>query len=175
MLLNNYLLTIKRNKGDFIPIEWNYIKKYEDANICSLMEIDKFTSKYDENTLHKLLVKSNLIESNDICYPLVIISKNGKSIYETDVIYKDKKQYLEGENIKAFLIENNDKLIYNKLYNYVKNIANPSDSLILFISWLKKEYEFDINSIDIIIENCLYEEKRKIALFIYNKLLTEVK
>lgn len=175
MLLNNYLLTIKRNKGDFIPIEWNYLKKYENADISSLIEIDDFTAIYDEKTLRQQLIKSNLIAPEDSSYPFVIISKVGKSIFETDVIYKDNNQYLKGEMIKFFLIDNNEKLIYNKLYNYVKNIFNPSDSLILFISWLKRDYEFDINSIDIIIENCLYEEKRKIAIFIYNKLLTEVK
>ena len=76
MLPYNYLLVIKRDRNNYLSIEWNLTKFYNNENLFLLPDIDNFTRKLSRIDLLSELLKNNLVEPEEKYIDFAIIYKN---------------------------------------------------------------------------------------------------
>ena len=173
-----YMLAIKRDNNDYLPLEWQYTKYYEKENMSTLDGIDHFTSLYFNDELLEEAVDSKLVNPFEKCKGLSIIYKEKGKFRELKegVIFYNEEFCLNFEFTCDFLEYNsNNRLIINNIANILGSFRNPSNELIQFIFILRNLSLFESkgpNGIKAAISKFLdipYEEKRKVALIINRK------
>lgn len=60
----NYMLAIKRNNNDYLPLEFNLTSEYNDEDLTTLKGIDSYTKKYDELELIYSIIDANIVISS---------------------------------------------------------------------------------------------------------------
>lgn len=174
-----YLLVIKRNNNDFLPIEWQYCDLYKGENLYTLEGIDSFTRRITSTELVLSIAKANLVDPKEKFQKFAIIYKvknktrelkEGAIFKEHDIIYS------EDELIK-FIIKNKDnKELINKIFNLI-NFKDAEEKI--------KEFKFVLKNLDLFaakgpnglkaalstFKNISYEKKRTIILKITDNII----
>lgn len=183
--MNNYLLAIRNNDGDYYPVRWELTpmrycqKENERGQVPSLEVIDRYTSFHEADTLIEELIKSEAIDAEHQDKPLVIIyHSDGKTREVTNgVLYSQDLSAISSSFIKDFIIDNSgDKGLLNKIYNKFANREENSQALkdvmylikkIDYISRIQHDFTIALSSID----ELPYIERRNLGLYIKHNLL----
>lgn len=115
-----YLLTIKRDNNDYLPLEWHLTSLYEGENIYTLEGIDKFTSKMRRPELIAEVLEQNMVDGKEKFESFAIIYyEKGKTRELKDgTIFQEDENILSEENFILFIIDNlENKSILNQIYN----------------------------------------------------------
>lgn len=177
-LKRTYMLAIKRNNNDYLPLEWKYTKTYDKEDLSTLEGIDHFTSLSYTDELLSDALDAKLINPFEKFERLAIIYKdNGKfrELKEGIVDY-DEEFCLNFDLLCQFLERNiHNKNMINSICNILGSFRDPSNELIQFIFILKNIGIFEKkghNGIKAALskfDDIGYEEKRKASLIINRK------
>ena len=171
-----YMLSAKRGKNDYLPININDLKSSKE-NLNTLEEIDKFTSNTNESDLLNEILKKSIIAPDDyFMYFTIIYKEKGRFREIKDgVIYENIKEAIN-DNIIIELINNNytDKKLINYITNLLtKNIEQEINQQLIFI--LKNIEIFEEKGKNAIkaalskYSELPYKEKRSISINIIKK------
>ena len=173
-----YMLAIKRDNNDYLPLEWQYTKIYEKEDLHTLEGIDHYTSLYYEDELLEEALESHIVDKREK-YRGISIIYNEKGKYrelKEGVIYYDEEFCLNYEFICDFLELNiSNKAMINTISNILGGFREPSQELIQFIFILRNINLFiekGPNGIKAALSKFLeipYEEQRKASLIINRK------
>lgn len=105
--INNrsYLLAIKRNNNNYLPLEWHLLDFYAGENLHTLEGIDSFTKKVTRFKLITSALKANIVDENEHFQEFVII-------------YHEKGKYRELKDGPIFQ-EDTDILTINAIIGYI--------------------------------------------------------
>lgn len=182
MLPYNYLLVIKRDRNNYLSIEWNLTKFYNNENLFLLPDIDNFTRKLSKPDLLSELLKKNLVDPNEKYVDFAIIYKNNGKTCELKEgpIFKEDNFILSEDNLIELILRNSsDKPLINDIYNLC-NLKQTEKKL--------EEFKFILKNIDIFknkglkqtkialdsFKNISYENKRKIIFKISTKIFPKL-
>lgn len=174
-----YLLVIKRNNNDFLPVEWNLTEFYQNENLYTLEGIDAFTSRLTQVELLTELVNKKIVDFNEVFMSFSIIYRQNNKTRELkeSPIFKDETQILSEDELIDFIIENiEDKVLLNEIFN----ILNPKDKDEKIL-----QFKFVIKNIDLfksrgttgiraalsILKDISYEKKRSIIIRISKTII----
>ena len=164
-----FALVLESRPNSFDTINW------QENNVCSLKEIDSFTSKYSEEDFRNFLVENDFIDEVDMYAPLQIIyNDNGVRRLNNGLLYKDEYNYNMILFIEEFIQNNPNDL--NDLVQKIKNdrlISNYAKELI-FTVFDNRKLPFD--ELKVILDelnDCYYEDKR--SIYLYVKRLLEIR
>ncbi len=168
-----YLLSIKRNNNDYLPLEWNLTSLYQGENVYSLEGIDDFTKRITKLDFVSELLKENIVDSNDPFRSFAIIyfeKGRYRELKEGPVFLDDQQPFKEDELILYIFNNKDNKNALSIIYNFCNNIKIENTKL--------EEFKFIIKNIDIFIskgskytyaalttfKNIPYEIKRSILI-----------
>ena len=174
-----YLLVIKRNNNDFLPVEWNLTDFYQNEDLYTLEGIDAFTSRLTQVELLTELVNKKIVDFNEVFMSFSIIYRQNNKTRELkeSPIFKDETQILSEDELIDFIIENiEDKVLLNEIFN----ILNPKDKDEKIL-----QFKFVIKNIDLfksrgttgiraalsILKDISYEKKRSIIIRISKTII----
>ena len=115
-----YVLTIRRGKNNYLPLEWELANNYHGEDLSTLEGIDKFTSSTDIPELFTDLIDKSVIEADETFQGIAIIFYEKGNVREVPYgpVFNDMKDKLNGSNIIDFILSNtSDKQLINKIYN----------------------------------------------------------
>lgn len=167
-----YCLVIKRNNNDYLSLEWNLTRFYENENLYTLEEIDKFTRKMTRIELIQDVLSKNMVEASEKYQSFAIIYfENGKNReVKEGTIFKEDTFVFDEEKFILFILENlNNKRVLSLVYNMC-NVKSDDKYL--------EEFKYVIKNIDLfrlngekgtlaslyLFKDIGYETKRKILL-----------
>ena len=183
--MNNYLLAIRNNDGDYYPVRWELTpmrycqKENERGQVPSLEVIDRYTSFHEADTLIEELIKAEAIDEEHQDKPLVIIyhSDGKKREVPNGVLYAQDLEVVSPNYIKDFItgnIDNKDLLnkVYNKFVNREENSQALKDVIYLikkidYISRIQHDFTIALTAVD----ELPYTERRNLGLYIKHNLL----
>lgn len=176
--MNNkkYLLVVKRGNNDYMPIDWHILKSYNNENLNTIEGIDTFTTKHDKLSLINELIDNNILSLDDYFQEFAIIypEKGKNRLVKEGVLFKDKKEYLNINNIISIIINNiNDKQFINNLSNLCKDENIKVQEFKYILKNIDIFKEKGINAIIAAIskfEEIPYEIRRKLSFNIIDKL-----
>ncbi len=122
-----YLLTIKRNNNDYLPLEWNLFSFYCGENIYDLEAIDNFTKGLSRIDLIQKAVDENILDIREKFESFAIIYyEKGKyrELKEGPIFKEDIQTLLTEEGFIRYIINSADK----DTINFIYNLCNQKDS-----------------------------------------------
>lgn len=177
-----YLLAMKRDNKDYLPIELNLTKFYNGEDINKLSGIDELTSKFDEIDLIEELLSQNIVTLDDKYRSFVIIfSEKGRFRELKESPCFKSNYYLFDENIiTTFILENIDnKSILNNIINLCETKFKAKETL--EFSFILKNINHFVdkgeNAVKIALNHYYeipYEEKRKLSYYISTKIIKDL-
>lgn len=169
-----YLLVIKRNNKDYLPLEWNLTSYYGGENLNTIEGIDQFTSKMTQGELIADIINNNIVSGKERFIKFAIIySENGRiRELREEVIFQDKVAICNDLATIKFLVSNyrNKEMLNNIITKF--NLENESPELQQFILLIKNIKNMPINNIQEVIAkfetflNLSYNDKRKVNVVI---------
>lgn len=174
----NYLLAIKRNNNDYLPLEWNLTSSYDNEELTTIEGIDAFTSKITRISLLTDALALNIIDLEEKYKSFVIIYyEKGKTreLKEGPVFQEDEIDLSVDNFLETIIANIEDKNFLNDLKNacYTKN---PEPELIKFDYILKNLAYFISKGPNAIYAALLtfhdlsYERKRTIIIKLSKKM-----
>lgn len=173
-----YCLVIKRKNNNFLPIEWNLTKFYQDENMYTLDGIDAFTAKMTRKELIDEILSKNLASPDEEFQSFSIIYKTKKGARELKegVIFSEDTAVLSEDQLIDFLITVQDN---KQLINEIFNICHFKDN-----DEQVKEFKFVLKQLDLfklkgqngvkaalsLFKNISYDKKRTIILRIVDTI-----
>lgn len=183
MTNKKYMLAIKRNRGDFQPLEWNRLPFYDNENLSTLEGIDTFTTKTNLPTLLYTILDNNILDGRDYFQNFTIIFEEKERVREVKegVAFEDSLPFFNDDLIIDLITtySNNGQFINEILNVLAKDKEDPQVQT--FIMILKNRLLFKAkgdNYLKIALsnyKNLNYETRRKIALKIKVKLPSQDK
>ncbi len=178
MTERKYLLAIKRDNNDYLPLEWNLTNFFDGENLTTLEGIDSFTKHITQVDLINDIINKNMISPSEKFRNFVII------YYENGKIREDK----EGPIFKDdFVIDENDFILFiienikNKRFlSFIFNMCNVKSS-----NPRLEEFKFILKNIDLfrlkgangifasisLFKELDYETKRKILIRVSSRVV----
>lgn len=185
--MNNYLLAIRNNDGDYYPVRWEltpmryFQSKEEQGQAPSLEVIDRYTAFHEADTLIEELLRLGAIDVEHQDKPLVIIyyDEGKKREVTNGVLYEQEAEVINSATIKDFILNNmQEKAILNKVYNKFANREENSPTLNAIMYLLNRIeyvgrnlYNFKIALAEI--DELPYLERRNLGLYIKRNLLVK--
>ena len=177
-----YLLAMKRDNKDYLPIELNLTKFYNGEDLNKLSGIDELTSKIEEIDLIEEMLNQNIVTLEDKYRSFVIIFQEKGRFRELkeSPCFKNNS-YLFDENIIIdFILENiENKSILNNIINLCETKFKAKETL-EFAYILKNITHFidkGNNAVKIALNHYYdipYEEKRKLSYYISTKIIKDL-
>lgn len=115
-----YLLVIKRNNNDYLPLEWHFTSYYNDENLSTLEGIDKFTSQLTRIDLLAEVLNLNMIDGNEkfIDFSIIYYEKGKTREVKEGTIFLEDEIDLNPDHFAKCLADNNEnKNLLNQVYN----------------------------------------------------------
>ncbi len=115
-----YLLAIKRNNNDYLPLEWHLLDIYSGENLLTLEGIDSFTKKITRLDLINAILRANIVDKEEQYQGFAIIyHEKGKYRELKDgPIFKEDTNILSINAIIGYIITNIDnKQNLSEIYN----------------------------------------------------------
>lgn len=167
-----YLLAIKRGHNNYLPLEWNLTKYYNQENLYTLEGIDSFTKKMRRIDLINEILNQNLVDGSDHFRGFSIIYySNGKNrevkegpIFQEDINVLDEDEFI------FFIMDNiNDKKALSFIYNMcsIKSTETKLEEfkfVLKYIDTFKSRGNNGIYGALSLFKDLSYETKRKILL-----------
>lgn len=176
-----YLLTIKRDNNDYLPLEWQLTNLYEGENLFSLEGIDQFTSKTTRPELVREVLNENMIDGKEKYESFAIIYyEKGKTRELKDgTIFQEDENVLSEENFILFIMDNiENKAILNQIYNACA--CKETEPKLEEFKFILKNIAFFINKGKNAVyaalstfKNISYEKKRSIILKTSKRILSK--
>ena len=174
-----YLLAIKRNNNDYLPLEWNLFSFYCGENIYDLESIDNFTKSLTRINLIQKAVGENILDIREKFESFTIIYyEKGKyrELKEGPIFKEDIQTLLTEEGFIQYIVNSTDK----EALNFVYNLCNQKDSCIKL-----EEFKFILKNISLFakrgknaalaaastFKSIPYEFKRKIIIKLSKKII----
>jgi len=173
-----FLLTIKRNNNDYLPLEWHLTSFYQGEDLTTLKGIDKFTTKITRAELINEILEENMVDGNEkYRYFAIIYYEKGKNReVKEGTIFKEDQHILSVDEFIILILENlNNKQILSQIYNMC-NINITNNKLEQFKYILKNIDLFKIKGPKMTFaalatfKELSYEMKRSILIRTSNKL-----
>lgn len=173
----NYMLAIRRNNNDYLPLEFNLTQEYKGEDLRTLKGIDEYTMKFENYELINSIIDANIVDPDEKFEEFVIIfhEKNKYRELKEGPIFKKDANLLDVEYItKAIVSLLDNKDFINHLYNLKDKFCDQNT--LEFIYMLKNTsviYSIKcepIKIIKILYGNMPYEDKRMIGFIVYNKI-----
>lgn len=115
-----YLLVIKRNVNNYLPIDWSQSSYYNGENLYTIEGIDAFTRKVTRYELAEDIIKKHLIDPNEefMDFAIIFKVKNRDRELKEGVIFKEDNVVFSENDLLSFILKNSDnKQLMNKIYN----------------------------------------------------------
>lgn len=173
-----YMLAVKRGNNNYLPLEWQLCKSYDNENLSTLEGIDHLTSLLYPDELAMEAVNAKLMTEYEHIEGFSIIYEEKDKVRELKegVIYYDEEFCLGFYLVKEFIEKNiSNKALINNIANILGSFREPSDDLIKFIFVLRNLSVFEkkgpngITAALSMFDNVPYDEKRKASLLIHRK------
>lgn len=174
-----YLLAIKRNNNNYLPLEWNLTSLYAGENIYSLEEIDRFTKRLSRIELIREAVKENILDIREKfeSFAIIYFEKGKYRELKEGPIFKEDSGILTEEELIDYIFNNFDK---KEVINLMYNLCSQKDTCNKL-----EEFKFILKSLDVFNsrgKNALYAAismfkeipyfyKRRIIVKLSNKLI----
>lgn len=180
MMSNNkkdYMLAIRRNNNDYLPLEFNLTQGYNGEDLRTLSGIDEYTTKCENYELINSIIDANIVDSTEKFEEFVIIfhEKNKYRELKEGPIFKKDANILDMEYIAksiVSLLENKDFI--NHLYNLKDRFHDQNTlELIYILKNTNLMYSIKCEPIKIIkslYSNMPYEDRRIIGFIVYSKI-----
>ncbi|HAB65810.1 MAG TPA: hypothetical protein DCE23_00435 [Firmicutes bacterium] len=157
-----YVLAIKRNNNDFLPLEWHLTPYYKGQDMSTLEGIDSYTKPISEVDLLISLTDLNILSLEERFKNFTIIYQEKGRIRELKdgPLFITTPSITDDELINFILNNMFDKKIINKIYNVCTTIKVKDHNL--------EKFKLSLNNLD-----KLYERNKKapeIALNILKKI-----
>jgi len=182
MTERKYMLAIKRNRGDYQPLEWNRLPFYAQEDLSTLEGIDAFTSKINIPTLLYSLLDNNIVDGDDYFQNFTIIFEEKGRIREVKegVAFEDSWPFLNDDVIIELInTHSSNANLINEILNILEKEKQDPASM-TFKTILKNRSLFKERGDKYLslalssYKNLSYETRRKIALKMKSKLPQEV-
>lgn len=184
----SFLLAIKRNNNDYVPIDWTLSSLFKNINLSqppsininSLESIDTFTKNYTSEYLTDQFFSDNLIDIDLKDKPLVIIFKSKDKYQELEqgVIFEEDKEALDSDFIYTTIMDNlNNKEMLNWIYTHYKGKNKDKKYSARLESLLECIRTFKAISIMnqlASINELTYIERRSLSLLLKRKILPRI-
>ncbi|MGN1338058.1 MAG: hypothetical protein ACI4WW_06255 [Candidatus Coprovivens sp.] len=173
----NYMLVIKRDNRDYLPLEWNLVKNYDNENLNTLEGIDNYTKKINEAALLLEFIDKNILSPNEKYKGFAIIfNEKGKTRELKDgPIFITESSCLDTKNIIGFLNANiNNKEFYNVVYTLLKGDSKEINEFKYVIKNIEIFKEKGKNAVLAALSkynNLNYEDRRHLALELYKRYI----
>ena len=141
-----YLLVIKRNNNDYLPLEWHLTPFYANEDLTTLEGIDAFTSRLTKFDLLTEVMSMNIIDGQERFKDFAIIYNEKGKIRELKegTIFKGENSVLNDNEFIQYIADNiEDKQLLNHLYNASYSKKQEQST---------KEFEFILKNISYFIE-----------------------
>ena len=177
-----YMLAIKRDNKDYLPIELKLTKFYNGEDLTNIKGIDELTSKINELELIEELLLQNLVTLDDKyrSFVIIFVEKGRFRELKESPCFKTNS-YLFDENIITDYIQNNisNKSILNNIINIceTKFKAKETFEFAFILKNIEHFIEKGENAIRIALNHYYeipYEEKRKISYYISTKIIKDI-
>ena len=172
-----YMLVIKRDNKDYLPLEWNKTKYYKGENLYNLKDIDKFTSSISDLDLVEDIIDRNLVSTEEKFKTFAIIfNEKGKTReLKEGVVFEDTADVLNPDNIIAFISVNiNNKEFINNISTLIKGEDKASQEFKYILKNIDIFKEKGANAIKIALNKLKkmpYEDIRSLSLQINNRYI----
>lgn len=162
-----YVLAIKRNNNDYLPLEWHLTPLYKGQNLSTLEGIDSYTKSISEVDLLKTLTELNILSLEERFESFAIIYQEKGRIRELKdgTIFLNTPILKEDELINFILNNMSDKKLINRIYNVCTTIKEQNTEL--------EKFKLSLNNL-----NLLYErnpQAPEIALSILKQIPYDIK
>ncbi len=173
-----FLLAAKRDKNDYLPLEWSKTSLYAGEDMNSLEGIDQFTSKTTELDLLNEILACGLMDLEDKYMQFVIIFfENGKWREVKEGVAFADKVILDDSSFISYVQSHIDD---KEFINYITTLYNK-----VFTSYGSQQFYFALKNMNFfkekgekyvragleLFKNMTYEEKRKLRISVSNRLL----
>ena len=180
--VRSYLLAIKRNNKDYLPLEFNLTKEYQGEDLTTLEGIDNFTKKLFDVDLIMSSLDSNIVDATEKFQSFVIIYKDKNKYRELKdgPIFKNDENILNIDyiaNTIVNLLDNKDFInhIYNLKDRFINQLTLELVYLIKNVNYLYNATNKPQELIKNILEEMPYEDRRIISRIVYEKTLNNKK
>ena len=150
-----YMLAIKRDNKDYLPIELKLTKFYNGEDLTNIKGIDELTSKINELELIEELLLQNLVTLDDKYRSFVII-------------FVEKGRFRELKESPCFKTNS---------YLFDENIITDYIQFAFILKNIEHFIEKGENAIRIALNHYYeipYEEKRKLSYYISTKIIKDI-
>lgn len=177
MEVNNsrkYLLAIKRNNNDYLPLEWNLIKIYNNENLNTLKGIDEFTSKINPAILIAECLNSRIVDQEEKfrSFEIIYFEKGKYRELKEGPIFEDKNYYFDEnyfiEKLKKYI---KDKEFRNSLINKLEETSETIKAYKIILKNIERYLESDNATIAALsqYQKLSYEEIRNLKYLVFEK------
>ena len=177
MEVNNsrkYLLAIKRNNNDYLPLEWNLIKIYNNENLNTLKGIDEFTSKINPAILIAECLNSRIVDQEEKFrnFEIIYYEKGKYRELKEGPIFEDKNYYFDEnyfiEKLKKYI---KDKEFRNSLINKLEETSETIKAYKIILKNIERYLESDNATIAALsqYQKLSYEEIRNLKYLVFEK------
>jgi len=177
-----YLLVIKRDNNDYLPLEWFNTEYYNGENLNSLDGIDSFTSHISHVDLLQSCLDLGYIDLDDKYLDFAIIFyENGKwREIKEGCLFSNTQSISETELVDLVIKFADDKVVINNITNIFNKGFNSEEAKQLFMI-LKNIGSFAVNGEEYlrmaldVYYRMPYEEKRRLRIQVSDMLMTRIK
>ncbi len=162
MLNRKYVLAIKRNNNDYLPLEWHLTPFYHGQDLSTLEGIDSFTKQITEVGLLESLVDLNILNIQEMFMNFVIIFQEKGRIRELKdgTLFADTPILLEDELIYFILNNMHDKKLINRIYNVCAALGPVNIDL--------EKFKLSLNNLDLLMQH--NPQAPEIALRVFSNI-----
>lgn len=174
-----YMLAIKRDNNDYLPLEWNVLKEYAGEDLSSLEGIDNFTSRFMLCDLVDAVILNNLVDKDEKYSSFVILyNEKGKNReLKEGVLFSDKIELLDVRKFCTNILNHClDKQFLNKIDNILGKFRECKEVLTFQkvikdpVSYLAKDADYLFQGL-MLVGEIPYEIRRKIMISVYEKVM----
>lgn len=162
-----YVLAIKRNNNDYLPLEWHLTPFYNGQDMSTLAGIDNFTRSIKKVDLIITITELNLYGLNELFRDFVIIYQEKGRIRELkDGVIFSNDDVISSQELIDFILSNmSDKKLINRIYNICASIKEESIGL--------EKFKLALNNLDFFKNN--NPEAPRLALASINEMSYDVR
>ena len=176
-----YLLAIKRDNNDYLPLEWFRSQLYNGEEFNSLEGIDNFTSRMTKHDLLNDGLKLGLLDLDDKFMDFsIIFHENGKwRELKEGCIFEGLPQLDDEGFIDTIMAFASNKEVINNITNLFNKGFNSEASKQLFMvlknvgTFLDKGEDYLRTALEVF-KSMPYEERRKLRLSTSNMLFNRI-
>lgn len=175
-----YVLVIKRDKNDYLPLEWDKFSFYHGEDLSTLEGIDAFTKGVTESSIAIEAVNLGFLDLEDKMSKVsIIFFENGKwRELKEGVTFADSHVLSENEFLEYVSSRIDDKDFVNHISNLLQNGFTSVEAQ-QFLYVLKNPSFFRLKGdryLDVALEifyKMPYDEKRKLIKLVCHRLMKE--